>query len=104
MEIEINSADAGEVQAQLAQLYASLNNGIDAQIAAATQTVVAQSQPPQPRNGVTSTNRVAAIANGNGRREVHATETQCSAGRASNVRIANDVWDAECIHSLHSSQ
>ena len=81
MEIEINSADAGVVQVLLAHLYASLNSGIDAQITAASQPAVAQSQPTspavnaQPRNGVSSTNRVAAIANGNEKR-VTATEAQ----------------------------
>lgn len=78
MEIEINSTDANEVKAQLASLYASLNNGIDAQIAAASQTATApiqQTPAPQPRNGVASTNRIAAIANGNGKR-VTATEAQ----------------------------
>src|ERR1017187_1844491 len=70
MEIEINSADAGVVQAQLAQLYVSLNKGIDAQIAAASQPSGVQSQPTppaanaQPRNGVSSVNRVAAVASG----------------------------------------
>ena len=77
LEIEINSANAGEVQAQLAQLYASLNQGIDAQIAAAGQPVAVQRQPtppPQPRNGVSSVNRVAGIV-GNGKR-ITATDAQ----------------------------
>ncbi len=81
LEVEINSADAGEVQSQLARLYSSLNQGIDAQIAAASAPVAVQTQPTpipppsQPRNGVSTTNRVAAIANGNGKR-VTATEAQ----------------------------
>ena len=75
LEIEINSANAGEVQAQLAQLYASLNQGIDAQIATASQPVQSQPTPPvQPRNGVSTTNRVAGIV-GNGKR-ITATEAQ----------------------------
>ena len=67
MEIEINSADAGVVQAQLAQLYTSLNKGIDSQIAAASQPAAVQSQPAppaptvQPRNGVAMTNRIANV-------------------------------------------
>jgi len=77
MEIEINSTDANEVKIQLASLYASLNNGIDAKIAA-SQPAAAPSQPtppPQTRNGVASVNRVAAFSNGNGKR-VTATEAQ----------------------------
>ena len=104
MEVEINSADAGEVQAQLAQLYDSLSRGIDAQISSASQypenaptpplprqplqqsQPVKQQQPPvqQQRNGyATGRNRVAAVANGNGngngRRSANATEAQCRA-------------------------
>ena len=81
MEIEINSADANVVQAQLAQLYASLNIGIDAQIAASSQPAAVQRQPTppapivQPRNGVAVTNRIASVANGNGKR-VTATDAQ----------------------------
>ena len=82
MEIEINSADASEVQVQLVQLYASLNAGIDAQIAGVSQPVAVQTQPtplpPPARNGVASTNRVAAIANGNG----HAPKTNCTEAQA----------------------
>ena len=77
LEIEISSANAGEVQAQLAQLYASLNQGIDAQIAAAGQTAVVQNLPTPPalpRNGVSTTNRVAGIV-GHGKR-ITATEAQ----------------------------
>ena len=77
LEIEINSANAGEVQAKLAQLYASLNQGIDAQIAATGQPVAAERQPtppPQLRNGVSTTNRVAGIG-GNGKR-ITATDAQ----------------------------
>ncbi len=103
LEIEINSADAGEVQSQLTQLYDSLSRGIDAQIAAVGQqpehaphppvvngasarTLAApvQAPPPvqQPRNGYVVRNRVAAATgngngstNGNGRR-VTCTEAQ----------------------------
>ena len=95
MEYEINSADANEIRAQLAQLYASLNSGIDAQIAGAPQLpedaptnplprqAVQQILPPPPpvqlRNGyVNGRNRVAtASTNGNGNaRRVTATEAQ----------------------------
>ena len=82
MEIEINSADAGEVHAQLTQLYASLNSGIDAQIASVSQPVAVQSQPtplPTPvRNGVSATNRVAQMTNGNG----HVPKTGCTEAQA----------------------
>ena len=82
MEIEINSADASEVQAQLVQLYASLNAGIDAQITAAGQSVAVQTQPtplpPPARNGVSSTNRIASVANGNG----NASKTGCTEAQA----------------------
>ena len=104
MEVEINSADAGEVQTQLAQLYDSLSRGIDAQISEAKHPPVnapgdplprqpvqqsqpvhqEQSQPIQQRNGyATGRNRVAAVSNGNGngngRRGANATEAQCRA-------------------------
>jgi hypothetical protein len=107
MEIEINSADANEVRAQLAQLYLSLNQGIDAQIAAVgqqpehapqtpvvntasarSQPVPVQSTPPpmQQRPAYANGNgrsRIAAVTNGNGngngRRSVNATEAQCRA-------------------------
>ena len=72
LEIEISSANASVVQSQLAQLYASLNLGIDAQIAAASQNSPAQMQPAMPapsavvhhRNGISSTNRIAGSSNG----------------------------------------
>jgi len=51
MEIEINSADAAEVQAQLAQLYGSLSRGIDAQIATATTPSAAPVQYNGNGNG-----------------------------------------------------
>jgi hypothetical protein len=115
LEIEINSADAGVVQAQLAQLYASLNQGIDTQIAAASQPAAAQSQPTppaQPRNGVSSVNRVAAIANGNGKR-VLATEAQQRAifaiCKAQNLDIAAvladfSVADSKDLHVRDASK
>jgi hypothetical protein len=100
MEIEINSADPGEVQAQLAGLYDSLSSAIDGQIAAAggqspaampsigNGTAVRRPAPQLPaapvQNGYANgRNRVAAVhtngnGNGNGRR-VTATEAQCRA-------------------------
>jgi hypothetical protein len=102
MEIEINSANAVEVQAQLAQLYDSLSRGIDAQIATATpptaapvqhngnghgyvQSPVASQATPQAgqqHNGyVNGRNRLpAANGNGNGSgRRVSASAAQCRA-------------------------
>ena len=82
LEIEINSADANEVQAQLAQLYNSLNQGIDAQIAAASQPPVVQNKPTPPapavqtRNGVSMTNRVAGVMANGSIKGVMATEAQ----------------------------
>jgi|SRR5579862_795140 len=86
LEVEINNDDPAGVQAKLLQLYASLNKGIDAQIAAASQPQ-RQSAPPlpapvaQPRNGVSPTNRIAAVTNCNGNgnangRRVTATDAQ----------------------------
>ena len=115
LEIEINSANAGEVQAQLAQLYASLNQGIDAQIAAASQ----QSQPtppaapPQHRNGVSSVNRVAGvIGNGNGKR-ITATDAQqraifaiCKSQNLDIVAVLADfnVADSRDLHVKDASK
>ena len=82
MEIEINSADVSVVQAQLAQLYSSLNQGIDAQIAGANQPTGIQSQPTLPapaaqtRNGVSMTNRVAGVMGNDRPKHVTATEAQ----------------------------
>ena len=115
MEIEINSADAAEVQSQLAQLYSSLNAGIDAQIAAASQPAAAQSQPtltPQTRNGVSTVNRIAAIANSNGKRTT-ATEAQCRAiyaiCKAQNLDVAAvladyNVADSRELHVKDASR
>jgi len=80
MEIEINSADPGVIQTQLARLYNSLNQGIDAQIAATSQPAAVASQPtPQPvpvRNGVSVTNRVAGVLANGSNKGVTATEAQ----------------------------
>ena len=116
LEVEINSDDGKEVQAKLLQLYASLNNSIDAQIAVSGQAVKAQTQPtpvPAPvRNGMAVTNRVAAIANGNGKR-VTATEAQQRAifaiCKAQNLDLAAvladfNVADSRDLHVKDASK
>ena len=114
LEIEINSANAGEVQAQLAQLYASLNQGIDAQIAAAGQPIQSQpTPPPQPRNGVSTTNRVAGIVgNGSGKR-ITATDAQqraifaiCKSQNLDIVAVLADfnVADSRDLHVKDASK
>ena len=100
LEIEINSADPAEVQAQLQQLYYSLNQGIDEQVQAASQpinqarntainTATAHSTPvpqqSQPtsmpaRNGYSNGRNRLTTVNGNGNgRSVKATDAQCRA-------------------------
>ena len=110
LEIEINSADAGEVQSQLARLYSSLNQGIDAQIAAASAPVAVQTQPTptpspaQPRNGAATTNRIAAVTNGNGAgKRVTATEAQQRAifaiCKSQNLDVAAILADFNVVDS-----
>ena len=69
MEVEINSTDAATIQTQLAQLYANLSQGIDAQIAATTQQPAPTAAAPY-RNGsapvVHQTTPMQHTFNGNG--------------------------------------
>ena len=120
LEIEINSDDPAGVQAKLLQLYASLNNGIDAQIAAASVPATVQNQPTptpspaQPRSGMAVTNRITAVTNGNGNgKRVTATEAQQRAifaiCKAQNLDVAAvladfNVADSRDLHVKDASK
>jgi hypothetical protein len=129
LEVEINSADPAEVQAQLAQLYSSLNQGIDEQVSAASQlpsparsnavssTIATRSQPVQQSraaavpaaNGYTNgRNRVAASSNGNGNgRKITCTEAQAKCiyaiCKAQGIEMADVLADYNVadVHDLH---
>ena len=118
LEVEINSDDPAGVQTSLLQLYASLNSGIDAQIAAASQPVVVQSKPTlptppaQPRSGVSTTNRVAAVTNGSSKR-ITATEAQqraifaiCKSQNLDVIAVLADfqVADSKDLHVKDASK
>lgn len=104
MEIEINSAEAGEVQAQLAQLYASLSHGIDAQIAAVgAQPELVQRAPAAAvtRSQSTPTSAQAAVSQGNGyasgRNRIPAA---ASNGNGNGRRITCTEAQAKCIYAI----
>ncbi len=109
LEVEINSAEPGEVQAQLARLYSSLNQGIDAQIATSTHPGVVQNQPAptpvvQPRNGAAAANRLINVGN---IKRVTATDAQqraifaiCKAQNLDVAAVLADYNVADC-RELH---
>ena len=114
LEIEINSADPAEVQAQLAQLYNSLNQGIDEQVSAASQAVA----PPQKNAFVNTATarslpvpqaRTAAMpvsngyTNGNGRNRI-AAATSNGNGNGSTRRITCTEAQAKCIYAICKAQ
>lgn len=118
LEVEINSDDPAGVQASLLQLYASLNSGIDAQIAAASQPAVVHSKsalptpPTPPRNGVSTTNRVAAVANGSSK-HITATDAQqraifaiCKSQNLDVIAVLADfqVADSKDLHVKDASK
>jgi hypothetical protein len=111
MEIEINSADANEVRAQLAQLYASLNQGIDEQVNAASQAVAPQKNAivntATARSRPVSQSRPAAMpasngySNGYGRNRLPA---QQSNGNGNGRRITATEALAKCIYAICKAQ
>jgi hypothetical protein len=132
LEIEVSDADKPEaIQARIRELYSLLSLSIDEQIGAAHPSTApvqngngnghVQAPPPaqqpqpvqQQRNGyATGRNRVAAVANGNGRR-VGATEAQCRAifaiCKAQGIDMASvladfNVADAKDLHVKDASR
>ena len=112
MEVEINSADAGEVQTQLAQLYDSLSRGIDAQISDAKHLPEDAPTNPLPRQPVQQSQPVhqqqppvqqrPAYTNGNGRNRIAAATSTNGNGNAR--RVTCTEAQAKCIYAICKAQ
>jgi hypothetical protein len=121
MEVEINSADAGTIQAQLAQLYANLSQGIDAQIATTTQQPTLIAAASQRNGNATVAHQAPPVqhtfnGNGNGNGGIpapspaaaHASSTQNGyAGRnrvaganGNGRRVTATEAQVKCIHAV----